>query len=65
MHVGLNGQPKCHSDSWSAPPSSYVSQHLVKCQGPYHWRKHAPGCVVEWWVSSALLLLFVPPCSCL
>ena len=48
-------------NSWLAPPSSYVSQRLVKCQGPYRWRKHAPGYVIEWWVSFAPLVLFVPP----
>ena len=51
-------------DSWSALPSSYVCQCLVKCQGPYHWRKHAPGYTVEWWVSSAPLVRFVHPWSC-
>ena len=50
-------------DSWSAPPSSFVSQCLVGCQEPYHWRKHAPGHVVEWWASSAPLVLSVPPWS--
>ena len=35
-------------DSWSAPPSSYVSQRLVKCQEANRWRKYAPGYAVEW-----------------